>query len=310
MATRLDHNGSRPAELPEVAWLRDAIQEVQFFYARLFERLREIHSELKRGSEPHASEWPGKVPGDPQWIEPVDQLPRKHDPAWQRREVGWPLCLDETLKDLTDFWRSIRKSENKLAGLNSELIEELEAIDGRGWLVRVQYALNQLCEPIRWTAPGNGHGPDIVGIVVLAGDGVPQHADQAVQALLKFDGHLLALRQSRFGNAITSSDVASLSKTPAERTVLQRQSPESSELKPEATPDSIDFQYDGEWLTAAFIEKRFSLNAASLSRWARNGCPVLDGRLLRRKKFSEARNQYCFHRIDIEELATAFEKDD
>ena len=146
--------------------------------------------------------------------------------------------------------------------------------------------------------------------MVLAGDGVPQRADEAVQALLKLDGHLLALRQSRIGKAITSSDVASLSKASADRTVVQGKSPESSEQPSEATPDSIDFQYDGEWLTAAFIEKRFSLNTASLSRWARDGCPALDGRLLRRKKFSEARNQYCFHRVDIEELATAFEKDD
>ena len=75
-------------------------------------------------------------------------------------------------------------------------------------------------------------------------------------------------------------------------------------------PDAGDYQYEGNWLTAAYCQERFGLSVASLSRWAREGCPVLEGRLLRRKSVPEAGNQKCFHRLDIEDITTAKAGDD
>lgn len=493
MATTLVPDDSRPEELPEVGRLRDAIQEVQFVYSRLFGQIHKTRAELKQGSTPHASEWPGKTPGDPQWVEPGDRLPRKHDPDWQRREAGWPLLLEEMLKELTEFWRSIRRAESELSLLSSDVLDELESVGGRGWVVRVQYALNQLTESIRGTAPSDGFPADIVRIVELSAPESPEspeYADEAVRSLSQFDQHLLAMRQSRIGMTrsrpafharaetdsvpgttgesdtrlgrtapgrvkIPAEKLAALQNSKSwkrfqerndrvfavargemsaeearlnseeaevahglasipERMRLARKHAVSLDFDPPETiddwaelartlgidpdpltmgeiydaiigiaetaavelkrslkrnewllrvqdrvsreleaeraetantsqaadpklssdrpvesdgeevglltkgpdaevysePDSIDYQYEGQWLTAQFCKKRFRLSVSNLSRWARDGCPPLGGRRIRRNRIEDAANQLCFHRVDIEQLVAILDKDD
>ena len=76
------------------------------------------------------------------------------------------------------------------------------------------------------------------------------------------------------------------------------------------THEMVDFQFDGCWLTADFCAKEFNLDDTSLSRWALNGCPHLEGRKLRRQKFPPDQSRWCYHRVDIENIDSALNGDD
>ena len=71
-----------------------------------------------------------------------------------------------------------------------------------------------------------------------------------------------------------------------------------------------DFQFDGEWLTADLCGSEFDLDDTSLSRWALNVCPHLEGRQLRRQKFPPDQSRWCYHRVDIENIDSALNGDD
>lgn len=71
-----------------------------------------------------------------------------------------------------------------------------------------------------------------------------------------------------------------------------------------------DFQFDGEWLTADLCGSEFDLDDTSLSRWALNVCPHLEGRKLPRQKFPPDQSRWCYHRIDIENIDSALNGDD
>lgn len=76
------------------------------------------------------------------------------------------------------------------------------------------------------------------------------------------------------------------------------------------TTEKVDFQFNGSWLTADFCADEFNLDDTSLSRWAINGCPYLDGRKLRRLKFPPDQPRWCYHRVDIENIDSALNDDD
>jgi hypothetical protein len=85
------------------------------------------------------------------------------------------------------------------------------------------------------------------------------------------------------------------------------------ELAPETAKTELnhaDYQYEGNWLTSAYCKERFGLDDSSLSKWARHGCPHLDGKHLRRSKFPPHENRWCFHQLDIAAIATQRERDE
>ncbi|MBI1311362.1 hypothetical protein GC176_08650 [bacterium] len=65
---------------------------------------------------------------------------------------------------------------------------------------------------------------------------------------------------------------------------------------------AADFQVGGEWLTVAKCRDIWGYNRKTLSRWATKKCPWLNDRLLRRMRFPPSQPNWCYHRIDLEDI--------
>lgn len=80
-------------------------------------------------------------------------------------------------------------------------------------------------------------------------------------------------------------------------------------------PVPEEFKLDDEWLTADYCANRFDgISASKLSIWAKEGCPQLDGRCVRRAQFPDLGKRktkvWCYHRVDIETISDKVSKND